>query len=418
MFKQTIFGLSSLLLPLQLFSGGMCLYEIGTADVRLASAGWSARAQDPSTLFTNPAGMTRLCEKQLEVGAQPIFAHFHFNPDSDTDLDGHDGQADIWLPSGSFFYVHPYNDKLTFGFGSFGYFGADLVYNHDWVGRYYIQKILLEGLSFVPAAAYQINKRWSIGVGANIMYGFIKQRSAVRNTLDGVNDGYFNFHDYRFGFGGLLGILYEPNCTTRFGIQYLTPVRLGFQARPKFHDIGPSLELILKELGVINSKFNVHVNVPQSVMLSAYHQLNSCIAIMGNMGWQQWSKFEKVTVDLSNLNNSTITSKVKYQDTWHAALGMEWSLNQKILLSAGVAYDSSAISTAERTLDFPVGDQWRIGTGLRWDFTEKLTFDFSTELQWQGNLKTDVDKPVVGHVVGAFKDTYIYFLSANVIYSF
>jgi long-chain fatty acid transport protein len=38
-------------------AGGMIAYEIGTADVGLASAGYNARAQDASTVFTNPAGM-------------------------------------------------------------------------------------------------------------------------------------------------------------------------------------------------------------------------------------------------------------------------------------------------------------------------------------------------------------------------
>ena len=41
-------------------AGGLLLYEIGTAEVGLASAGFGARAQDASTVFTNPAGMPRL----------------------------------------------------------------------------------------------------------------------------------------------------------------------------------------------------------------------------------------------------------------------------------------------------------------------------------------------------------------------
>ena len=43
-------------------AGGVLGYELGTADLGLASAGYGARAQDASTVFTNPAGMTRLTE--------------------------------------------------------------------------------------------------------------------------------------------------------------------------------------------------------------------------------------------------------------------------------------------------------------------------------------------------------------------
>jgi long-chain fatty acid transport protein len=194
MFKKWLLGLLLAPLPFQIFAGGVILTEISSADTRLASAGWSARAQDPSTLFTNPAGMARLCGKQVELGAQAIYAHVDYEPNKRTSVRGSPGKGNIWLPSGSFFYIHPYNDRLTVGLGNLGYFGSDLVYKHGWVGRYYIQKVLLEGISLVPAAAYRINEQWSIGAGANIMYGFFKQRSAVRNNLDGLADGYFNMH--------------------------------------------------------------------------------------------------------------------------------------------------------------------------------------------------------------------------------
>ena len=46
--------------PTTAFAGGFFLYELGTPDVGLASAGYAARAQDASTVFTNPAGMTML----------------------------------------------------------------------------------------------------------------------------------------------------------------------------------------------------------------------------------------------------------------------------------------------------------------------------------------------------------------------
>ena len=44
----------SALLPLSSQAGGIILYEIATPDVGLASAGYAARAQDPSTVFKNP----------------------------------------------------------------------------------------------------------------------------------------------------------------------------------------------------------------------------------------------------------------------------------------------------------------------------------------------------------------------------
>lgn len=49
-----------LMMPNASHAGGLFLTEFGTEDVALAGAGWAARAEDASTLFKNPAGMSRL----------------------------------------------------------------------------------------------------------------------------------------------------------------------------------------------------------------------------------------------------------------------------------------------------------------------------------------------------------------------
>ena len=63
-------------------AGGLYLYELGNPEVGLAGAGWTARAQDAATVFTNPAGMTRLQESELLIGTQPLYLDVEFSPDS------------------------------------------------------------------------------------------------------------------------------------------------------------------------------------------------------------------------------------------------------------------------------------------------------------------------------------------------
>ena len=156
------------------WAGGLYLYEIGTADVGLAAAGYAARAQDASTAFTNPAGMTRLKKRELQVGAQPLYANVKFNPDSRTDfeptikgikgpLSGDDGDASAWIPSAGTFFVTPLSPNLSFGFSIAGNFGSGLDYGDDWVGRYYLKDVLMQGITLAPALAYRINDQFSVG---------------------------------------------------------------------------------------------------------------------------------------------------------------------------------------------------------------------------------------------------------------
>jgi long-subunit fatty acid transport protein len=70
--------------PAEAGAGGIIAYEIGTADVGLASAGYSARAQDASTVLTNPAGMTRLEGNQFLFAGQLDYGRTEFSVGSGT----------------------------------------------------------------------------------------------------------------------------------------------------------------------------------------------------------------------------------------------------------------------------------------------------------------------------------------------
>ena len=57
--------LLSLAAAQQAQAGGIMLYEIGTDNAGLANAGAAARAQGPSTIASNPAGMSYLSGTQI-----------------------------------------------------------------------------------------------------------------------------------------------------------------------------------------------------------------------------------------------------------------------------------------------------------------------------------------------------------------
>jgi long-chain fatty acid transport protein len=405
--------------PLFLFAGGVTLYELSTADIRLASAGWSSRAQDPSTLFTNPAGMSRIPCRTAELGGELFYSHVKFDRNGNTTASGPNGDASIVLPSSSLFYVQPYNQRLTWGVGFLGYFGATAHYNTDWVGRYYVLRTFLEGFSLVPAISYQVTDKLSVGVGLNAMYGIFRQTNAVNNVLDGLPDGRLKLHDEDLACGAIVGLLYEFTPCTRIGVQYMSEVHLKFKCKTHFRGIGPTLNTALTNTGLLNSQVTLVANVPQSVMVSGYHDLNRCWTVMADAGWQQWSRFQKVSISLDNAASTTLTASPQYEDTWHVAVGAEYHYNPCWTFSGGIAYDSSMVTNENRTLDLPVGAQWRFGTGARWNYAENLTFDFCYELMWSGNLPIDQNRgTLTSRVAGEFSNMYIQFLSANVIWAF
>ncbi len=154
------------------WAGGIGLYEIGTSDVGLAAAGYAARASDASTVFTNPAGMSCLDQSQVMVGIQALYGNVEFSPNSGTNVAGSDGGNAIgWIPGGSVFIAQKLNKDWSFGFGVLSYFGLSESYDENWVGRYYVQKSTLIGLTLTPALSYRANDWLSVGAGLNMMYG-------------------------------------------------------------------------------------------------------------------------------------------------------------------------------------------------------------------------------------------------------
>ena len=219
--------LFSLILANGAGAGGLYLYEVGSPDVGLAGAGYAARADDAATAFTNPAGMTRIDQPSLMMGAQPMYLHFDFNPDGNTSavastLPGggaaDDGDASGWMPAGGLYYVHPVNDRLRLGISMNGYFGLSLDYEDDWVGRYYVRDETLQAAAIQPAVAWKVNDWLSVGAGVAALYGTMDAKIAVNNINPLLPDGELKIDDEDWTAQYNLGLLIEPQKGTRFGL--------------------------------------------------------------------------------------------------------------------------------------------------------------------------------------------------------
>jgi long-chain fatty acid transport protein len=399
-------------------AGGLYLYEVGSPEVGLAGAGYAARADDAATVFTNPAGMTRIDEPTLMTGAQPMYLHMKFDPDSTTStaastLPGgwaaDDGDTSGWLPAGGLYYVHPVNDRLRLGVSLNGYFGLSLDYEDDWVGRYYVQDATLQAAAIQPAIAWRVNDWLSVGAGVAALYGILDEQIAVNNIAPSLPDGKLKLKDEDWTAQFNLGVLVEPQQGTRFGLTYLSEADLDFSDRVDFSGLGPGLTAVLNNRGLINAKLDLGITMPQAVMFSVYHEFTDRLALMANLGWQDWSQFGKVDVSVDSNNDISLTTDLDYKDTWHVAIGAEYRISDPWLLTGGVAYDSEMMDDEDITPALPVSDTWRFGLGTRYAWSEDVTLSGSYELAWSGDIDMTVDRgPLAGRVSGTYEDTSIH----------
>ena len=416
-----VVALCTSLLATSAWAGGLALYELGTPDVGTAAAGWSARAQDASTAFTNPAGMTRLEQSQLLAGVQPLYVNVNFDADSSTFGGGDGGNAGGWVPSAGLYYVHDVTQNWKLGVAAASHFGLGLDYNDNWAGRYSVTKAELPTFGVTPTVAYQVNSWLSIGAGPTFLYGSLEQKAAINNAVAEGDptfpDGSIKAEDDDFGFGGIFGVLVEPREGTRFGITYLTEVELEFKDVAKLKNLGPTLSALLAGLG--GTKVDLELTVPQMLMVSGYHELTPNLAIMTNFGWQEWSKFGETQVTVRSTTTTRLTQDSNFKDTWHIALGAQYRFLENWLWSVGFAYDSSPVDNNDRTPDLPLDRQIRYATGLQYDWGENVTLGAAYEYLDAGDAKIDQQGgPLQGDVKGDYKSNEIHVINLNLIWRF
>lgn len=405
-------------------AGGLLAYEIGTADVGLASAGYGARAQDASTVFTNPAGMTRLEGTQALASGQVFWANNKFDINSGTSpgLGGDDGDYavgwDGWFAGGGGFVSYSVMPELKVGFAFAGNFGAPLKYDDDWAGRYYVQEATLLGASLLPSVAYRVTDKLSLGASLNAMYGIYRQKVAINNVDPSFGDGRLKLDDHDWGWGANVGLLYEFDAGVRLGLTWASQVDLNFKASAEFSGLAPGLATVLNTRGLLNSRIKVGIKVPQQLMASAFVQLSERWALLGSVGWQEWSKFGQIQLGISDSNNPTsITTDLDFKDTWHFAAGAQYRLTDPWLLSFGAAYDTPFQDSSEVSPLLPVNSAWRFGVGAQHGAGESFTWGVAAEYLYGGTLDTELrgGRPVAlggrGDLIGSYENTGSVFLA-------
>jgi long-chain fatty acid transport protein len=394
--KKTTLKCIGLLVSPTGYASGLYFYEIGTEDTALAGAGQAARAQDASTIVTNPAGMTRLPDHMFTGGLQAMDGDISYTLD-DESRGNSPGDIMRIFPNASAFYAQKINDDLFAGIGMYGNYGLGTDYG-SWAGDRLIKKSTMAALTLSPSVAYKLNDRLSIGGSVNLNYGFL---SLTRN-VDG-DDETEKDHDWAMSYR--LGLLMELTDQTRAGITWNSKTEYDFDINGKARF--PNLPNVEYDLPI-----SAQVRAPQQIMLSLVHDFNQQWSVMGDLGWQDWSQFgsPQITVSGPDIDKSN-----RLKDSWHTALGVQYRPTEQWRLNAGVAFDSSIYETqSDVALTLPTGDEWRFATGAQYQVTPQSNIGFA--VSYLHMQSSHVQSPAI--YKGSYNNPYLWFASVNYSYQF
>jgi len=122
----------------QTMAAGFALNEQSISGMGTSYAGRSSSADDATTLFGNPAGMSRLTREEVSFGAAAIKANTDIDDTSSFPATGsNDGDMvpATAVPMG--YYVNPIDDKWALGVGVYVPFGLATDYESGFQGRFF-----------------------------------------------------------------------------------------------------------------------------------------------------------------------------------------------------------------------------------------------------------------------------------------
>lgn len=390
-------------------AAGFAIAEQGAKGLGEAYAGGAASADDASTVFFNPAGMTRLSGDHVSSALDVIVLQENFhnggsviNPSlpgafgGGTPLSGgNGGDAGVVAPIPNLYLVHSVSDRLKLGLSLTVPFGLETQYDPGWVGRYHAIRSKLQILDVSPAIAYRINDQLSAGIGLDIQHASAKLSNALDfSTIclgslgagcaalglttpgNPGTDGQVGISADSNALGFNFGVLYTPTETTRFGIQFRSAVTHELKGGASFTLPAGAVPLAQASGRFTPTGIQASLPLPARLSFSAYHRIDARWAVMGDVTWTQWSRFQQLAIRFDNPLQPTSITPEHWKDAMRYAAGVTYRVREPLTLRAGVAYDESPVPNARlRTPRIPDDNRLYLAVGASYRYSTALSAD-------------------------------------------
>jgi len=392
----------------RVFAAGFALYE-GSARGNALGGALIARADDPSAIFYNPAGITQLEGTQMLTGCtmitpmNKVTTHSFFGSGTEeTDLKRN------WFYPPYGYLTHKVSDKLWVGVGMFARFGLGTEYPEQWPGRYNSYNAVVKGVEINPNVAWKFNDCFSLAAGMCIMRLDVKLEQMI--PIVNVNSS-LKGHSYGFGFN--LAAHYKPKDWVSFGLLYRSKVKHNLSGRSDFiksdflHNAFPS------------GRISADVLLPDEYFLGVAFKPIDRLSIEFDAILTRWNTFNHMTINFDEpvAGMNSVTKQKEWHDVWRYQIGVEYALTRMVDLRLGYAYDNEPIPG--RTADFLVSsyDRQLFSCGFGLHLGEHWTTDFSYTYLLPKNRNYD-ERIADGVPKSKVYDAYAYLIGVGIGYKF
>lgn len=392
-------------LILGLFAGhaaasGFQLIEQNASGLGNAYAGSAAIADNASTIFYNPAGMTQLQDREFSAGLAAVGTSFKFT-DQGSNVgpflsgNGSDGGGWGFVPNAYMSWA--LNKDLYVGVGMGAPFGLKTEYDDGWLGAAQSTMFDVKTYNINPSVAYRVNDKVSIGAGLSWQRITADYHRQVAVAGPGASAIYANsplkldLKDDSWGWN--VGALFTVSPETKIGVSYRSTV--SYDVTGNINVNGPSAAV---NAGA-SSGAKASLKLPDTFTLSATHQLNPKWQLLGDVSWTGWSSIPKIDIIRTSGAVGTIaqTLDTDFQDTWRVAAGATYQYNSEVKLKFGVAYDQTPVKgAATRLVSLPDNDRLWLSVGTQWSPSKGSVLDFGLSYLYLKDSDINNDQALAG----------------------
>jgi len=391
------------------------LIEQSASGQGTSYAGAAAVAEDASTIYFNPAGMTRLSGQQIVVAGHVVSPQADFTNAGSTDAFGQPLQGansstgdPALIPN--FYYSLQMTDDTFFGVGINVPFGLATEYDDGWVGRYHALNSEISSININPSFAWKATETLSVGFGISLQYvdlsltnnidsyaacvnlasqsggAFTGPDCALAGMVefgDAATDSHVKLEGDSVEIGWNAGIMLDLKDNSRMGIAYRSAIKHnveGDSTYALYQGLQPFADNFTAASGfnVLQSgALEATAELPDSFSVSFAGEINDKWTALVDWTWTGWGKLDVITIrQAGGVPGQEPTLELNYRNTNRYSLGALYHHTDKLVYRGGIAYDETPIRSPESTsARIPGNNRTWLSFGAGYDISDKWTVD-------------------------------------------
>ena len=350
-------------------ANGLAVNEQSVSGMGTSFAGRSSSAQDASTVFGNPAGMSRLQRAEISGGVAAIW------PETDIDTANTNGTSkgdiapDAQVPFA--YYVRPLNDQWHVGLGLYVPFGVISDYEKSFAGRGNGLYSKVQVTTLQPTFSYRINDRVAVGFGPTInkIDGKLTSNPFASHPAPAARAAKVRIKGDDIGYGYNLGVLVDVTDRLAWGLSYRSKVDYELEGTVTTSDFNA-----VNPLWDDHAKGTLDITMPESVDTSVTYKANDKWTLYAGSTWTRWSRLKEIEAVHSG-RLPTPPEELNWKNTWSHAIGVAYQVSPSVVLRSGFALDASPTTNEHRTVRIPVSNRKIYSLGLGWNIDQDWTVD-------------------------------------------